>query len=417
MASSVSQIICLSARGLHLGSRVCNQPVITGVLLKHLPSPHWSAAACLAAPSRLHHSSGWGSISSRALSGSGSDKQKSRAFVDYSEPSPQPDSPQNAGIGTASPTKPSAVDMESLTQFHKEQHMTGTNIKTPKSVEENIEDIRKGDFTSVTNPTKAKHFKKTSADDTASSSHLESEKEPIMGSVAMPHPIWSQDEVYNVQITHQKPVGFIDKFALLGVQTTRKFFDQVSGFNSKVRDERIWLNRLCFLETIAAVPGMVAAMVRHLHSLRRMSRDHGWIHTLLEEAENERMHLMTFLLMKKPSWAFRMSVVATQGIFVSGFSVAYLLSPKLCHRFVGYLEEEAVITYSKLLKDIDRGTMQHWQTTPASKVAINYWNLAPTATMKDVILAIRADEAHHRIVNHTLGSLKATDFNPYRPGE
>ncbi len=40
-------------------------------------------------------------------------------------------------------------------------------------------------------------------------------------------------------------------------------------------------SRIIFLETVAGVPGMVAAMVRHLHSLRLMRRDHGWIHTLL----------------------------------------------------------------------------------------------------------------------------------------
>lgn len=39
--------------------------------------------------------------------------------------------------------------------------------------------------------------------------------------------------------------------------------------------------RIIFLETVAGVPGMVAAMTRHLHSLRRMQRDYGWIHTLL----------------------------------------------------------------------------------------------------------------------------------------
>lgn len=69
--------------------------------------------------------------------------------------------------------------------------------------------------------------------------------------------------------------------------------------------------RILFLETIAGVPGMVAAVLRHLRSLRLMvsgisasptlcpplsgvlqRRDAGWIHTLLEEAENERMHLM-----------------------------------------------------------------------------------------------------------------------------
>jgi hypothetical protein len=43
-----------------------------------------------------------------------------------------------------------------------------------------------------------------------------------------------------------------------------------------------------------------------------MDRDHGWIHTLLEEAENERMHLLTFLKLRKPGTIFRFSVIATQ---------------------------------------------------------------------------------------------------------
>lgn len=51
--------------------------------------------------------------------------------------------------------------------------------------------------------------------------------------------------------------------------------------------DKAWLTRILFLETTAAIPGMVAGAVRHLHSLRLMRRDGGWIHTLLEEAENE----------------------------------------------------------------------------------------------------------------------------------
>ena len=73
-------------------------------------------------------------------------------------------------------------------------------------------------------------------------------------------------------------------------------------------------------------------MVRHLHSLRRMQRDHGWIHTLLEEAENERMHLMTFLQLKRPGPIFRFAVIFTQTIFTAGFFATYLISPKFCHR-------------------------------------------------------------------------------------
>ena len=37
--------------------------------------------------------------------------------------------------------------------------------------------------------------------------------------------------------------------------------------------------------------------------------------------------------------------------------------------------------------------------------------------MEDLILAIRADEAEHRHVNHTLASLEARDKNPFTPEE
>ena len=56
-----------------------------------------------------------------------------------------------------------------------------------------------------------------------------------------------------------------------------------------------------------------SAMVRHLKSLRCMTRDHGWIHTLLEEAENERMHLLTALELRRPGPLFKIAVIGTQG--------------------------------------------------------------------------------------------------------
>lgn len=55
---------------------------------------------------------------------------------------------------------------------------------------------------------------------------------------------------------------------------------------------------MIFLETVAGVPGFVAAMHRHLDCIRNLKRDGGWIHTLIEEAENERVHLLTFLNLK-----------------------------------------------------------------------------------------------------------------------
>ena len=37
-------------------------------------------------------------------------------------------------------------------------------------------------------------------------------------------------------------------------------------------------------------------------------------------------------------------------MFVTLFGIWYVFSPRFCHRFVGYLEEEAVKTYTKCLE-------------------------------------------------------------------
>lgn len=87
-------------------------------------------------------------------------------------------------------------------------------------------------------------------------------------------------------------------------------YKRIFPWQDKNVSERTWINRLLFLETVAGVPGFVGAMIRHLRSLRQMKRDQGWIHTLLEEAENERVHLITFLNVKEPSKLFRFGVIA-----------------------------------------------------------------------------------------------------------
>lgn len=233
----------------------------------------------------------------------------------------------------------------------------------------------------------------------------------------MPHPVWSQEDVVNVQITHEKPEKFVDKLAYRSVQVLRGVFDTLSLYHFVELDENRWLNRIIMLETIAGVPGMIGAMSRHFHSLRKLTRDNGWIHTLLEEAENERMHLMTALEMKKPGIIFRGAILLAQGIFVNLFFLAYVMSPRFCHRFVGYLEEEAVKTYTHCLECIDSGKLPLWENLLAPKIAVNYWKLPEGSTMRDVILVIRADEAHHRVVNHTLSSLPLCAQNPFLPGE
>lgn len=151
------------------------------------------------------------------------------------------------------------------------------------------------------------------------------------------------------------------------------------------------------LETVAAVPGMVGGMLLHLKSIRRFEHSGGWIKALLEEAENERMHLMTMMELVKPKWYERLLVMLVQGVFFNSFFVCYVISPRLAHRIVGYLEEEAIHSYTEFIKDIDDGKIEN---VAAPAIAIDYWCLPKDATLKDVVTVIRADEAHHRDVNH-----------------
>jgi ubiquinol oxidase len=156
-------------------------------------------------------------------------------------------------------------------------------------------------------------------------------------------------------------------------------------------------HRAVVLETVAAVPGMVAGMLNHLKCLRRMEEDRGWIKTLLDEAENERMHLMTFIAVAQPNAIERAMIILAQGIFFNAFFLLYLMSPRTAHRLVGYFEEEAVTSYTAYLAEIDAGRLPNG---PAPPIAIAYWGLSADARLRDVVAAVRADEAGHRDVNH-----------------
>jgi hypothetical protein len=129
------------------------------------------------------------------------------------------------------------------------------------------------------------------------------------------------------------------------------------------------------------------------------------------------MHLLTFVQMKDPGMMFRASVIAGQFGFGTFFSLAYLLSPSFCHRFVGYVEEEACSTYTKIIKTIETAPegsdIAAWRTEAPPKIAISYWKLGEDATVLDLMKAVRADEAEHRDVNHTISGLKDGQINPY----
>ncbi|KAJ9608179.1 inducible alternative oxidase 2 [Cladophialophora chaetospira] len=237
---------------------------------------------------------------------------------------------------------------------------------------------------------------------------------------AWPHPEVTEDQLKSIEVGHREPDGFSDRVAYNSVRFLRWCTDLATGYRHDpnrpyIMSERKWLVRFIFLETVAGVPGMVAGMLRHLRSLRSMKRDNGWIETMLEDAYNERMHLLTFLKMAEPGWFMKFMILGAQGVFCNGFFLAYLVSPKACHRFVGYLEEEATKTYSFAIEDLEAGHLPGWKNLEAPEIAVKYWNMPEGhRSMKDLLYYVRADEAKHREIHHTLGNLnQAEDPNPF----
>ena len=202
-------------------------------------------------------------------------------------------------------------------------------------------------------------------------------------------------------LPHRPPRGPGDHFAYALTRSLRCFADLFFA--------KRYGHRAIVLETVAAVPGMVGATLVHLRCLRRAEADSGWIRTLMDEAENERMHLMTFIHIARPNAAERLLIILAQGVFYNAYFLLYLLAPGVAHRVVGYFEEEACLSYTEYLALIDAGAHAN---VPAPEIAIRYWGLPPHARLRDVVLAVLADEAGHRDVNHGLADQLRAEGHP-----
>ncbi|MCA1953394.1 MAG: alternative oxidase [Hyphomicrobiales bacterium] len=188
---------------------------------------------------------------------------------------------------------------------------------------------------------------------------------------------------------HHPPGNLSDRIALGLVTLLRRAADACFG--------RRYRHRTIVLETIAAVPGMVAATLLHLRCLRRMTDDRGWIRTLMNEAEAQRAHLMVFVALDRPSLFERLLVLLAQGLFYNAHFLIYLVSRRMAHRIVGYFAEDAVRGYTQFLAEIQAGRQEN---PPAPEPALAYWDLPPEARLGDIILAMQEDEAIQRDINH-----------------
>jgi ubiquinol oxidase len=196
-------------------------------------------------------------------------------------------------------------------------------------------------------------------------------------------------------VEHHTPGVFGDRVALALCKALRLGADIL--FRSR------YLHRAVVLETVAAVPGMVGATLQHLRSLRVMRGRADMVRVLMEEAENERMHLMAFVEICQPTLFERLLILVAQGLFFNFFFALYIASPAVAHRMVGYFEEEAVVSYTRFLAAIDAGEIANLEI-PA--FARSYWQLDASARLRELVVAVREDEAGHRDVNHRLALIE-----------
>ncbi|KPP84776.1 MAG: ubiquinol oxidase [Rhodobacteraceae bacterium HLUCCA08] len=205
----------------------------------------------------------------------------------------------------------------------------------------------------------------------------------------MDHPRRLDPRTADIVASHHVPQDIHDRIALRLVKILRVFADRF--FASR------YGHRAVVLETVAAVPGMVGGLLQHLKAIRHIREDQGWIKELIDEADNERMHLMTFIHIARPSRVERLLIMVAQAIFYNFYFFLYLFAPRTAHRVVGYLEEEAVVSYTQYLAQIDSGAIDN---LPAPRIAREYWSLPADARLREVVEVVRADEARHRDTNH-----------------
>ena len=179
-----------------------------------------------------------------------------------------------------------------------------------------------------------------------------------------------------------------------------KFMTKFFRFFADTFFARRYGHRAVVLETIAGVPGMVAGMLIHLRSLRRMERGNGtMIQEMLDEAVNERKHLMFFIEVAKPNIIERSHIVVAQCILWHFYLVFYIVAPKTAHKMIAYFEEEAVRSYTEYLELIESGQIEN---VPAPQLAIDYYGLPQDAKLWNMVQCVRADEQRHSDANHKL---------------
>ena len=199
-------------------------------------------------------------------------------------------------------------------------------------------------------------------------------------------------------ITHHVPTTPGDYIALYGVRCLRWVAHRT------YRDR--FLHRSFPLVALAPVFPLTSVVAAHFGGVVRHSH-YGPAHQerssrLLDELHNKEMHYAAMLEFASVRPFDRCFIAVCRALCHVVYAVASLIAPRMGYRFVAYLAEEATVTLTHFVNDIDTG---HIADVPATPMCVTYWAMpkgGPTGgcSLRDVVLRLRTDAMTHRDWNH-----------------
>lgn len=156
-------------------------------------------------------------------------------------------------------------------------------------------------------------------------------------------------------------------------------------------------SRAIFSNTILSSFTLVLASKLHFKAVLNGSPDRDPIEDLLCEASGTHFHIIVLKKISELSRFKRMLLSIIQSVSNCFFGFISAIFPKTAHRTLGYMYEKSISDYSDWKDSITDGNIEN---TPASQVAIKYWELKAEAIFVDVLSAVIEDNAKYRDSEH-----------------
>ena len=196
------------------------------------------------------------------------------------------------------------------------------------------------------------------------------------------------------------PKIFSDFVALYIAKTFR--------FSAKKVFAKYFIYYLLFLETFARSSSAAASQWIHLKCLQKVKYDRDWIKILTNQAENERIHLITIIEIIQPKLFVRLLIIFGQITYQILYLFLYIIFPRTAHRFIGYSREESARDYNNYLEHLENDVSLNIN---ASQISIKHWNLDSKAKLIDVVKLISKDKMNHATINHKVADTIDEDKN------